>query len=222
MAKTIPGNEQVFMVSKSTNTTYSGSASLKAMSEWYTMDDVSNTVQPYKVFTALLTQNGGDDPDGIGTGLLTIGKTYTIFNFPGTSGYDFTNVGAPNNNVGTSFIATGTTPNSWGPDEGISANILTFNNGAPVAAVLENTIGNIWFTYVQPGFYRINSNELFPLNKIFVQGTSKTEDDGTGFRVFTLVPVNIDIINIYSTSPLLESGFDDYLINTPIEIRVYN
>jgi hypothetical protein len=40
----IPADEKVFMVSKSTNTTYSGSASLKAMQEWYTMQDVIDTV----------------------------------------------------------------------------------------------------------------------------------------------------------------------------------
>ena len=39
----IPVDEKVFMVSKSTNTTYSGSAALKAMSEWYTMQDIIDT-----------------------------------------------------------------------------------------------------------------------------------------------------------------------------------
>jgi hypothetical protein len=41
---TIPNEEKVFMVSNGTNTTYSGSASLKAMQEWYTMQDVIDTV----------------------------------------------------------------------------------------------------------------------------------------------------------------------------------
>jgi hypothetical protein len=40
----IANDEKVFMVSKSTNTTYSGSAALKAMQEWYTMQDVKDTV----------------------------------------------------------------------------------------------------------------------------------------------------------------------------------
>lgn len=40
----IPVDEKVFMVSNSTNTTYSGSASLKAMNEWYTMQDVIDSV----------------------------------------------------------------------------------------------------------------------------------------------------------------------------------
>lgn len=40
----IATDEKVFMVSKSTNTTYSGSAALKAMNQWYTMQDVIDTV----------------------------------------------------------------------------------------------------------------------------------------------------------------------------------
>jgi len=40
----IPNNEKVFMVSNGTNTTYSGSAALKAMQQWYTMQDVIDTV----------------------------------------------------------------------------------------------------------------------------------------------------------------------------------
>lgn len=40
----IPANEKVFMVSNSTNTTYSGSASLKAMNEWYTMSDIIDSI----------------------------------------------------------------------------------------------------------------------------------------------------------------------------------
>jgi len=40
----IANDEKVFMVSKSTNTTYSGSAALKAMQEWYTMQDIKDTV----------------------------------------------------------------------------------------------------------------------------------------------------------------------------------
>jgi hypothetical protein len=40
----IPAEEKVFMVSNSTNTTYSGSAALKAMQQWYTMQDVLDSV----------------------------------------------------------------------------------------------------------------------------------------------------------------------------------
>jgi len=49
---------------------------------------------------------------GISSGVLIIGQGYTINRV--SSGMNFTNVGAPNNNQGTYFVATGTTPASWG------------------------------------------------------------------------------------------------------------
>ncbi len=41
----IPNDEKVFMVSGTTNTTYSGSQALKDMNEWYTIEDVLETVE---------------------------------------------------------------------------------------------------------------------------------------------------------------------------------
>ena len=109
---------------------------------------------PYKVYTALLTQSGSNNPEFISFPLLlTIGRTYEIINHD--AGADFTNVGAPNNDLNTCFVATGTTPAHWGEGE------LLYTTGAPTSTVLENTIGNIGFTYTQPGFYRINSDGLF-------------------------------------------------------------
>lgn len=40
----IPATDKVFMVTQNTNTTYGGSAALQAMSEWYTMQDIIDTV----------------------------------------------------------------------------------------------------------------------------------------------------------------------------------
>ena len=65
----IPANEKVFMVSNGTNTTYGGSAALQAMNQWYTMQDISDSVGavvlPYKVYTALISQAGEGDPEVI-------------------------------------------------------------------------------------------------------------------------------------------------------------
>jgi hypothetical protein len=169
----------------------------------------------YKVYTALLTQSGGDGLLNINRGQLTIGITYFINDF--SEGMDFTNVGASNNNVGTSFVATGTTPNSWGTDEGIGY-ILVFNTGAPVVTVLENTIGNIWFTYENPGQYFMYSDGLFTVNK--TTATPIYGDYTTGVAAF---PVNINQILIINTNEILSIA--DYVNNigsTPIEIRVYN
>ena len=174
---------------------------------------------PYKVYTALLTQSGGDVPQSINSGNLTIGVTYFIIN-DGGSGWDFTNVGAPNNNIDTYFVATGTTPNSWGDNP----QALGYNTGAPVVTVLENTIGNIWFTWEGNGNYWITSNGLFTINKtwgisdsVFAQATAITE------------PVVIDVSGHLGSEPpntivirLIGGDFggDDLLNKTPIEIRV--
>ena len=208
MAKTIPNEEKVFMVSKNTNTTYSGSAALKAMSEWYTMEDVSNTVKPYKVFTALLTQSGGSGFGELTSGNLTIGVTYFIQLLEGA---DFSNVGG-SNIEGTYFIATGITPNSWG-----TGGQLEYNTGAPVATVLENTIGNVWFGYSTQGMYTMNSNSLFTSNKTIGFAGGQQFGNATGDPVFIMYQNNVNEIGIDTPS-----GNDYYLNGAPIEIRVYN
>jgi hypothetical protein len=207
----IPQEEKVFMVSNSTNTTYSGSAALKAMQQWYTMQDVTDTVKPYKVYTALLTQSGGADPYILSEGYLTIGITYVIKDTEGSP--DFTNVGAPNNNIGTFFVATGTTPNKWG------SGLLEFDKGAPVATVLENTIGNVWFTYVDEGTYELNSDGLFKENNTFCS-ISTTSDNMDPSATFTIPVVEPNVIEIHSDANLNRT--DSLLNRTPIEIRVYN
>lgn len=173
----------------------------------------------YKVYTALLTQSGGDDPLNIDEGLLTIGVTYRINN--DSPGMDFTNVGAPNNNINTSFVASGTTPASWGINEGTGNVTLVYNSGAPVVTVLENTIGNIWFTYINDGFYKLNSTNSFLLEKTFCQGTNETAEDGTLLVVTTVRRSSINSVDIYSTNPINEAAYNNVLNNTPIEIRVY-
>jgi hypothetical protein len=213
---TIPNEEKVFMVSNSTNTTYSGSASLKAMQEWYTMQDVTDTVRPYQVFTALLTQEGGDGPLTINSGTLRIGTTYTIQNV-GRENFDFTNVGAPNNDPGTSFIATGEVPNSWGTG-GDPIDLIEYNTGAPTAIVLENTIGNVWFTYALPGKYRIdNSEDLFTIGKVW--GVAGPQDPFEGYYC-SVEPGAADEVTI-GTSINGEAS-NDVIYEIPIEIRVYN
>ncbi len=61
----IPADEKVFMVDKRTNTTYGGSQALQDMQQWYTMQDVTDSIQPYKVYTALLNQEGETNPTAI-------------------------------------------------------------------------------------------------------------------------------------------------------------
>jgi hypothetical protein len=207
----IPADEKVFMVDKRTNTVYGGSQALQDMQQWYTMQDVADSVQPYKVFTALVTQREGAEEVAITSGTLTIGVTYVIL---GNDNADFTNVGAPNNNPGTYFIATGTTPD-WGDSE---ENILRFNTGAPVATVLENTIGNIVFGYGAEGVYVIGCNGLFVEDKtwytpVIISNAASLTNGEMVWRSDSQIRI---VTNLDGTLA------DGLLSNTPIEIRIYN
>jgi hypothetical protein len=185
-----------------------------------TYKSLSELAPTYKVYTALLTQSGGDNQILLSDSDLTIGVTYFIDNNAGGT-VDFTNVGAPNNNVGTYFVATGTTPNSWGTP---SAGEIFYNTGAPVVTVLENTIGDIWFTYqsynFQDGIYNILSNNLFIENKtaLFI-GTPNDNASPPGvFDFYRNFDNQIQLLSFDMSSTLVNGQ----LYNTPIEIRVYN
>jgi len=169
----------------------------------------TTNTRPYKVYTSLLTQSGEDGPSSISGGDLIIGITYLINS---NSGADFTNVGAPNNDIGTYFVATGTTPNSWG------SGTLDYNTGAPVVTVLENTIGNIWFTFTSDGDYRINSDGLFNANKCWV--TISPGDFINNLLYQEIFYNDINTISIYCASDGVLTN--SVLNNAPIEIRVYN
>ena len=186
---------------------------------------------PYKVYTALLTQSGGDDTSGENGGTavgnypeLIIGRTYNITdNFQLES--DFTNVGAPNNNVGTYFVATGTTPASWG-----TYALLQYNTGAPVVTVLENTIGNIWFNYLEVGRYEINLSNSIEIDKTFLYiGNGPTVNqlvyfEEVGIKTITFYGLlgSESKLMIYSSLDGYSSFADGKCNKTPIEIRVYN
>lgn len=173
----------------------------------------------YKVFTALLTQGGGDSLSNANYDNqipLVIGQSYFIDdNLPiADGGTDFTNVGAANNDYGTWFIATGTNP-IWGANNGF----LTYNEGAPIANVLENTIGNVWFTYNGEGVYALRSDALFT-DKTFMQLSNVTNinnnSSGSAF-------IGLGLLESNSQLTIQSVGLTDGdMYNTPIEIRVYN
>lgn len=181
-----------------------------------TTTSTTTTLPVYNVFTALLTQSGGDNYNESDNFPLEIGVTYTIMEFGSYTLGDFTNVGAPNNEIGTSFIATNTTPNSWGTNIGLS-----WNAGAPVATVLENTIGNVWFSYSGVGNYSINSNGLFIESKTttFISSGAEGVQNGilTGTNYNGPNEIYINTVALPSITPI-----DGELDRTPFEIRVYN
>ena len=210
----IPSGTRFIGIADSVDLTEKKSAGLNAETQPYTIEDIKG----YKVFTALLTQSGGDDLQFkyIGTeygNLLTIGITYKIVDNDTT---DFTNVGAPNNNVGTSFIATGTIPLNQNAN---GQTYVSYNAGAPVVTVLENTIGNIWFTYNNVGSYRVNSSNLFTTFKTILQSNKNKDQSG-----IDLDWLATDIINIfaYDGGSLSDGILNNNAFLSFIEIRVYN
>ena len=173
---------------------------------------------PYKVYTALLTQSGGSSfqdlsfngSDPLPT--ISIGTTYQITQIG--PDIDFTLIGSLDNNVGTYFMATGTYAGNGNP---ASPSVLNYNIGAPVATVLENTIGNIWFTYESIGTYNIMSNASFTNNKTYCSTTlSNYNYDSSNVM---LGRVNDSIVQMITLLPT-DSHYDGS--NTSIEIRVYN
>lgn len=190
------------------------SAVLNKTTEPYTIEDIKG----YKVFTALLTQSGGDATEYITSEAIApfvIGVTYEIALNGGNA--DFTNIGAPNNNIDTRFIATGTTPNSWGDGGYVE---ISYNTGAPVATVLENTIGNVWFTFYEDGLYQVNSGSLFtvPKTSYIIGSAGSIEAD---VAIIDIRGNSGSTIDIFSTNSI-GIPYNNQLVNTTIEIRVYN
>ena len=85
--------------------------------------------------------------------------------------------------------------------------------------MLENTIGNIWFTYDVDGQYFCYSDIEFELNKTFVI-TGKSSEGLVG-NVYVEARVESGAV-IINTGFINGAQINDQLGNTPIEIRVYN
>ena len=175
---------------------------------------ISTTIPKYKVFTALVTQKGDDGTaQGISDSPLIVGATYYIVD-NGGSGWDFTNVGAPNNDLLTYFVATGTTPTSWGID-----GQLGYTPGAPEVIVLENTIGNIWFTYHDVGTYKCVSDSLFTEYTTTISLDAYCQNGNAG-ALITNTTINNDVE--FTIFTFKGNFVDDLLQKNRIEIRVYN
>jgi hypothetical protein len=108
---------------------------------------------------------------------------------------------------------------------------LNYNTGAPVVTVLENTVGNIWFTYNTVGEYSVNLSNSIDISKTFLYiGNGPTvnqliyfEEAGIKTITFSEFYGSSSTIYIYSTNDGFgTSKVDGKLNNTPIEIRVYN
>jgi hypothetical protein len=96
-----------------------------------------------------------------------------------------------------------------------------YDPGAPVVTVLENTIGNVWFTYHNIGFYDCNSNGLFTLNKEYIVINKSGDEDSFNKNAITFNYYDTNKIGIV-TGYSNDGASDNILYKYPIEIRVYN
>jgi len=181
----------------------------------------SSPTSKYKAFTALLTQSGESNYVDATSGPLIAGFSYNIDIY--NAGDDFSNVGGPAAGLqgewdGYSFLATGVTPTNWN-----NSSLLIYNEGAPVATVLENTIGDIWFTYFNVGSYGLYSNGLFVNSKTFSPNTGTVNYSAiTEQYALECIYQSNDWVSIATFETLTGSGLNDSLNYKFIEIRVYN
>jgi hypothetical protein len=166
----------------------------------------------YKVYTALLTQSGGSAELKISSGPLTQGVTYYFGFLAAGPSWDFSNVGGPVFPDTTSFVATSSNvPNSYG------GQTIYYNTGAPTVTILENTIGNIWFTYQSAGTYKANFSTEQNTNKLYVSALASYNN------YYNFIGTYFSTTGVYFST--LNTSFvesDGWLSQTPIEIRVYN
>lgn len=93
---------------------------------------------------------------------------------------------------------------------------------APVATVLENTLGgDLAWTRISDGVYNATLSVAFVENKTFLNLSYNRENDVTGSSEGVVFRVNQNTIQL-ETGVIGDIRFDSILIDTPIEIRVYN
>ena len=94
---------------------------------------------------------------------------------------------------------------------------------APVAIVLENTLGDIQFGYSSPGQYIISSEGLFleDLTYCFINNSNDGDFVGSPHLISKTI---LDTSTIGFTVTVLNTGTPEnsFLYKTEIEIRVYN
>jgi hypothetical protein len=90
----------------------------------------------------------------------------------------------------------------------------------PTVIILENTIGDIIFSRIGAGYYEATLTGAFLINKTWVVGGSADNTAGSGdFATLDIRRISDNVISLRTYDNF--SPFDDMLVNTSIEIRVY-
>jgi len=160
----------------------------------------------------LLSQSGGDDPQTATSGSLTQGVTYEIVAFE--TGDDFIPSGAPNNDVGTKWIANGVAP-TWG-----NGSEMGWNNGAPFiyAQISNYTSYPFWFSFNSNAYYQAEKTGGFDISKTWYVINEQSDDSSDPIGK-TRMKLSGDTLIFQSTdSAGVESN--NILDKTPVEITI--
>lgn len=117
------------------------------------------------------------------------------------------------------FTRLANTPSYEPPYKVYTALLSQSGTDAPVATVLENTLGDIVWSYSDIGVYNINSNQLFTENKTFIISGSEYIFNPS----LLSTTINSDSNITLSVRDVINDFYvDNNLVKTPIEIRVYS
>lgn len=175
--------------------------------EWVEMP-----VQPTQQYKFLLSQSGGDDPQTATSGTLTQGVTYEIVAFE--TGDDFTLSGAPNNDVGTKWIANGVAP-TWS-----NGSEIGWNGGSPFiyAQISDYTSYPFWFEWNSDGFYNLAKTGDFDNTKTFYNMNFQSADPLGDFTSGARMKLNSGFIVFSSFDTNIPAN--DIIDKTPVEITI--
>ena len=209
----VPNDTRFIGINPTVNLRERRSARINRETQPVSMQDITDSIRPYKVYTALLTQSGEDNLRSITGGALVKGITYHVIG-AGGGNEDFSNVGLPVFYDGAWFVSTADEePINW------DGAVLEYNPGAPVVTVLENTIGNIWFTYYATGEYQCTSDNLFIADKTAIDIDAYGKNGNSASLISTNTIFTTNKFSIYTYK---DGRADSILTNNRIEIRVYN
>lgn len=96
------------------------------------------------------------------------------------------------------------------------------NTSAPVATVLENTLGgDVTYERNDEGVYIATATGLLTLNKTMVFTSNQGYGPGSGFTIVSTNNLNANRFYLHAGTSDTSPG-DSLLVNTPLEIRVYD
>ena len=160
----------------------------------------------------LLSQTGGDDPQTATSGSLTQGVTYEIVAFE--TGDDFTPSGAPNNDVGTKWIANNVAP-TWS-----NGSEIGWNGGAPFiyAQISDYTSYPFWFEWNSDGVYNLVKTGDFDNTKTFYNMNFQSNDPSADFTYGARMKLNSGFI-VFSSFDT-NTPANDIIDKAPVEITI--